>query len=176
MSAGTTDVIVLPNNHNVILAANQAAEADTGEVTLHVLGTRTMPQGTGALLGFNPEVSVDDNLVSMEAARGAVETLEVTQAVRDSVVDGREVREGEYMAILDGQLAALAETAADAVREGLQHSAADENSVITLYWGEGASADSAAALQEEMEETYGGAEVDVYEGGQPHYPYLVSVE
>ena len=176
MSAGTTDVVVLPNNHNVILTANQAAEADTGEITLHVLGTRTMPQGTGALLGFNPEVSVDDNLANMEAARAGVETLEVTQAVRNSVVDGREVREGEYMAILDGKLAALAETADDAVREGLQYSAADENSVITLYWGEGASAESAAALQEEMEKAYGGAEVDVYEGGQPHYPYLVSVE
>ncbi|CAI8024576.1 Uncharacterized protein YloV [Geodia barretti] len=110
MSAGTTDVIVLPNNHNVILTANQAAEADTGEIRLHVLATRTMPQGTGALLGFNPEVSVDDNLANMESARGAVETLEVTQAVRDSVVDGREVREGEYMAILDGKLAALTAT------------------------------------------------------------------
>ena len=176
LSAGTTDVIVLPNNHNVILTANQAAEADTGEIRLHVLGTRTMPQGTGALLGFNPEVSVDDNLANMESARAGVETLEITQAVRDSVVDGREVHEGEYMAILDGQLAALAETADDAAREGLQHSSADENSVITLYWGEGASAESAAALQEEMEEAYGGAEVDVYEGGQPHYPYLVSVE
>ncbi len=176
MSAGTTDVIVLPNNHNVILTANQAAEADTGEVKLHVLGTRTMPQGTGALLGFNPEVSVDDNLANMESARAGVETLEVTQAVRDSVVDGREVREGEYMAILDGKLAALAETADRAVREGLQHSAADEDSVITVYWGEGATAESVAALQEELGESYGGAEVDVYAGGQPHYPYLVSVE
>ena len=169
-------MIVLPNNHNVILTANQAAEADTGEVALHVLGTRTMPQGTGALLGFNPEVSVDDNLASMESARAGVETLEITQAVRDSAVDGREVREGEYMAILDGKLAALADTADHAVREGLQYSAADEDSVITLYWGEGASAESAAALQEEFEEAYGGAEVDVYEGGQPYYPYLVSVE
>ena len=176
MSAGTTDVIVLPNNGNVILTANQAKDADTGEVTLHVLATRTMPQGTGALLGFNPEVSLADNLANMEAASGAVETLEVTQAVRDSVVDGREVREGEYMAILDGKLAALAETADTAVREGLQYSAADENSVITLYWGEGASAETAAALQEELEESYGGTEVDAYEGGQPHYPYLVSVE
>ena len=176
MSAGTTDVIVLPNNHNVILTANQAAEADTGEVTLHVLPTRTMPQGTGALLGFNPEVSIDENLASMESARGAVQTLEITQAVRDSVVDGLEVREGEYMAILDGRLAALSDAVDDAVRQGMQHSAADEDSVITLYWGEGASAEAAAALQEELEDLYGGAEVDVYEGGQPHYPYLVSVE
>ena len=176
MSAGTSDVIVLPNNHNVILTANQAAEADTGEVTLHVVGTRTMPQGTGALLGFNPETSVENNVGNMESARAGMETLEITQAVRDSVVDGQEVREGEYMAILDGKLAALADNPDAAVRSGLQHSAADEDSVITLYWGEGASAESVAALQEELEGSYDGAEVDVYEGGQPHYPYLVSVE
>ena len=176
MSAGTSDVIVLPNNHNVILTANQAAEADTGEVTLHVVGTRTMPQGTGALLGFNPETSIENNVGNMESARAGMETLEITQAVRDSVVDGQEVREGEYMAILDGKLAALADNPDAAVRSGLQHSAADEESVITLYWGEGASAESVAALQEELEGSYDGAEVDVYEGGQPHYPYLVSVE
>ena len=135
-----------------------------------------MPQGTGALLGFNPEVSIENNLENMESARAGMETLEITQAVRDSVVDGQEVREGEYMAILDGKLAALADDPDAAVRAGLRRSAADEDSVITLYWGEGASAESAAALQEEMEEVYGGAEVDVYAGGQPHYPYLVSVE
>ena len=176
MSAGTTDVIVLPNNHNVILTANQAAEADTGEVTLHVVGTRTMPQGTGALLGFNPEMSIENNLGNMESACAGMETLEITQAVRDSVVDGQEVREGEYMAILDGKLAALADNPDAAVRSGLKHSVADEDSVITVYWGEGASAESVAALQEELEGSYDGAEVDVYEGGQPHYPYLVSVE
>ena len=176
MSAGTTDVIVLPNNHNVILTANQAAEADTGEVTLHVVGTRTMPQGTGALLGFNPEMSIENNLGNMESARAGMETLEITQAVRDSVVDGQEVREGEYMAILDGKLAALADNPDAAVRSGLKHSVANEDSVITVYWGEGASAESVAALQEELEGSYDGAEVDVYEGGQPHYPYLVSVE
>ena len=176
LSAGTTDVIVLPNNQNVILTANQAAEADTGEVTLHVLGTRTMPQGTGALLGFNPEVSIENNLENMESARAGMETLEITQAVRDSVVDGREVREGEYMAVLDGKLAALADDPDAAVRAGLRRTAADGDSVITLYWGEGASAESVAALQEELEESYDGAEVDVYAGGQLHYPYLVSVE
>ncbi len=176
LSAGTTDVIVLPNNHNVILTAEQARAADTGEVTLHVVGTRTMPQGTGAMLGFNPEVSVPDNIANMESARSSVETLEITQAVRDSVVDGQQVRDGEYMAILDGNLSALAGSPDHALREGLQHSGANEDSIITLYWGEGATAEQAAELQEELEETYEGAQVDVYEGGQPHYPYLVSVE
>ena len=176
LSAGTSDVIVLPNNHNVILTASQAADADTGEVTLHVVGTRTMPQGTAAMLGFNPEMSLDDNLASMGSASRSVETLEITQAVRDSVVDGQQVRDGEYMAILDGKLAALADSPDDALKEGLQKSAADEDSIITLYWGEGATTEQANALQEELEETYEGAQVDVYAGGQPHYPYLISVE
>ncbi len=176
LSAGTSDVIVLPNNHNVVLTASQAADADTGEVTLHVVGTRTMPQGTAAMLGFNPETSLDDNLASMGSASRSVETLEITQAVRDSVVDGQQVRDGEYMAILDGKLAALADSPDDALTEGLQQSAVDQDSIITLYWGEGATTEQATALQEELEETYEGAQVDVYEGGQPHYPYLVSVE
>ena len=176
LSAGTSDVIVLPNNHNVILTASQASDADTGEVTLHVVGTRTMPQGTAAMLGFNPETSLDDNLASMGSASRSVETLEITQAVRDSVVDGQQVRDGEYMAILDGKLAALADSPDGALKEGLQKSAVDEDSIVTLYWGEGATTEQATALQEELEETYEGAQVDVYEGGQPHYPYLVSVE
>ena len=176
LSAGTSDVIVLPNNHNVILTASQAADADTGEVTLHVVGTRTMPQGTAAMLGFNPEMSLDDNLASMGSASRSVATLEITQAVRDSVVDGQQVRDGEYMAILDGNLAALADSPDGALKEGLQKSAVDEDSIVTLYWGEGATTEQATALQEELEETYEGVQVDVYEGGQPHYPYLVSVE
>ena len=176
LSAGTSDVIVLPNNHNVILTASQAADADTGEVALHVVGTRTMPQGTAAMLGFNPEMSLDDNLASMGSASRSMATLEITQAVRDSVVDGQQVRDGEYMAILDGKLAALADSPDGALKEGLQQSAVDEDSIVTLYWGEGATTEQATALQEELEETYEGVQVDVYEGGQPHYPYLVSVE
>ena len=176
LSAGTSDVIVLPNNHNVILTASQAADADTGEVALHVVSTRTMPQGTAAMLGFNPEMSVEDNLASMGSASRSVETLEITQAVRDSVVDGEEVREGEFMAILDRELIAVAGSADDALQTGLELFGVDEDSIITIYRGEGVTSEQAAALRDQIERTYGGAQVDVYEGGQPHYPYLASVE
>ena len=176
LSAGTTDVIVLPNNSNVILTAAQAADAGADGVTLHVVNTRSMPQGTAAMLGFNPEVSVDENLASMGAASNGVETLEITQAVRDSTVDGQDVAEGQFMAILDDQLVCLAEAAETALREGLTYSAVDEDSIITLYLGDGTDSERAAALQEDLESAHPGVEVDVYEGGQPHYPYLVSVE
>ncbi|MXZ92309.1 MAG: DAK2 domain-containing protein [Chloroflexi bacterium] len=176
LSAGTTDVIVLPNNSNVILTAAQAADAGADGVALHVVNTRSMPQGTAAMLGFNPEVSVDENLASMGAASNGVETLEITQAVRDSTVDGQDVAEGQFMAILDDQLVCLAEAAETALREGLTYSAVDEDSIITLYLGDGTDSERAAALQEDLESAHPGVEVDVYEGGQPHYPYLVSVE
>ena len=176
LSVGTTDVIVLPNNSNVILTAGQAAEADTEGVRLHVVNTRSMPQGTAAMLGFNPEISVTDNLSSMDQAATSIETLEVTQAVRDSIVDGQSVSEGQFMAILDGSLVALAADADTAALDGLSHSSVDEDSIITLYWGEDADEEKATRLQESLESTYDGAEVDVYAGGQPHYPYLVSVE
>ncbi len=176
LSAGTTDVIILPNNSNVILTAGQAAEADTEGVRLHVVNTRSMPQGTAAMLGFNPEVSVTDNLSSMDQAATSIETLEVTQAVRDSIVDGQEVTEGQFMAILDGSLVALAADAESAALDGLSHSSVDEDSIITLYWGEAVDEERATRLQKTLESAYDGAEVDLYAGGQPHYPYLVSVE
>ena len=174
--AATDKVIILPNNHNVILTATQAAAADTGDIALQVVPARSMPQGIAAMLGFNPETPLADNLASMEAARLAIETLEITQAVRDSTVDGNPVREGQFMAIRDGSLAALADTAEGALQQGLATCRVNDDSIITLYWGAGAHAARAAQLQEDLEAQWPGVQVDVYEGGQPHYPYLVSVE
>ena len=144
LSVGTTDVIVLPNNSNVILTAAQAADADTEDITLHVVNTRSMPQGTAAMLGFNPEVSVTDNLNSMDLASASIETLEITQAVRDSIVDGQSVSEGQFMAILDGSLVALTPDPESAVIDGIAHSSIDEDSIVTLYWGEGGDEERAA--------------------------------
>ena len=176
LSAGTTDVIVLPNNPNVILTAAQAADADTEGIALHVVNTRSMPQGTAAMLGFNREMSVADNLTSMDLASASIETLEVTQAVRDSTVDGQAVQEGQFMAILDGNLVALSDNPDAAAQEGIVHSSVDEDSIVTIYRGEGVDEAQAARLQETLAAAYPDAEIDVYAGGQPHYPYLVSVE
>ena len=177
--AGYRDVIVLPNNDNVILTAKQAAAATAagnGDIALHVVATRSMPQGMAAMLGFNPEVALADNLANMDAASRAVATLEVTPAVRDAAVDGRAVAEGQFMALLDGALAALGDTAEAALRAALPHCAVADDGIVTLYWGEGTDADAAARLQARLEADYAGVQVDVYAGGQPHYPYLASVE
>ena len=177
--AGYRDVIVLPNNDNVILTAKQAAAATAagnGDIALHVVATRSMPQGMAAMLGFNPEVALADNLANMDAAGRAVATLEVTPAVRAAAVDGRAVAAGQFMALLDGALAALGDTAEGALRAALPHCAVADDGIVTLYWGEGTDADAAARLQARLEADYAGVQVDVYAGGQPHYPYLASVE
>ena len=200
-AAGTDNVIILPNNGNIILTANQAAAAtgnDSGDsdngdadgITLHIVPTRSMPQGTAAMLGFNPELSVAQNLDNMLAASAAVATLEITQAVRDSVVDGQPVQQGQYMAIRNGVLAALSDSDAEtALLDGLLNpdvgfddsnggdaAGIDADSIITIYWGEGGSAAKASGMQDALETAYPGIQVDIFAGGQPHYPYLASVE
>jgi dihydroxyacetone kinase-like predicted kinase len=176
MASGTEDVIVLPNNGNVVLTANQAAAGDVGPIRLHVVATRSMPQGTAAMLGFNSALSLEANLATMEISRAAVETLEVTQAVRDSIVDGQEVSQGQFMCILDGALVALAADAETALLAGMPESGITEDSIVTIYRGEGSDEGKCSELQSALEANYDGVQVDVFDGGQPHYPYLASVE
>lgn len=195
-AAGTDNVIILPNNGNIILTANQAAAAatDTADdngnadgIALHIVPTRSMPQGTAAMLGFNPELPVEQNLDNMTAASAAVVSLEITRAVRDSVVDGQAVRQGQYMVLRNGALAALSDDAAEtALLDSLLKSDDDSDgdddtiitadSIVTIYWGEGGSAAKAEGIQATLESACPGIHVDIFAGGQPHYPYLASVE
>ena len=189
-AAGTENVIILPNNGNIVMTANQAAAAgaENGNgdgIALQVVATRSMPQGTAAMLGFNPELSMEQNLDNMTAASAAVASLEVAQAVRDSVVDGRPVKQGQYMTMLNGELAVLSDESAEAalldglLRPGVADGAdagVDADSIVTIYWGEEGSAAKAAEIQEGLDAAYPGVQVDIFAGGQPHYPYLASVE
>ncbi len=189
-AAGTENVIILPNNGNIVMTANQAAAAgaengNSDGIALQVVATRSMPQGTAAMLGFNPELSMEQNLDNMTAASAAVASLEVAQAVRDSVVAGRPVKQGQYMTMLNGELAALSDDSAEAalldglLRPGVADGAdavVDADSIVTIYWGEEGSAAKAAGIQEGLETACPGVHVDIYPGGQPHYPYLASVE
>ena len=195
-AAGTDNVIILPNNGNIILTARQAAAAATGTaddkgnadaIALHIVPTRSMPQGTAAMLGFNPELPVKQNLDNMAAASAAVASLEITCAVRDSVVDGQAVRQGQYMALRNGALAALSNAAAEtALLDAMLKSADNDDdgdgagitadSIVTIYWGEGGSAAKAEGIQATLETACPGIHVDIFAGGQPHYPYLASVE
>lgn len=175
-ATGAADVIVLPNNRNIVLAARQAAIDAPARV--HVVETVSIPQGVAALVALNAESSFDENVAAMDAAASpsAVRTAEVTLAARATSVHGLRVREGQPIGLIDGELAVAEESVEAAVRACVARIAADGGcALVTLYAGAGVRRPSADALAAALAAEFG-AEVEVVEGGQPHYPYLVGVE
>ena len=172
-TAAGVDTIILPNNKNVVAAANQAVAANSH---LHVVPTNTVPQGVAALLAFNPEESLEHNLGSMQAALAGVVSIEVTKAVRRVTLGGVDVAEGEYISLLDGDLAAAGNSPEAALHSVLATAGLSSDKVVTLYVGADASLAEAEVVQQQLEKQNPGIQVDVVYGGQPHYHYLASVE
>ena len=171
--AGARDTIVLPNNKNILLTAEQAAAGDPG---VHIVASRSVPQGVAALLAYNPVWGLEDNLAAMAGAVSGVVTIEVTQAVRDSSVDGVTVRQGDYIALVDDRLALSAGSAEGALEGAIALAGPGGDAVVTVYRGadaDGAAAESCAAA---LGAGFPGVEVEWVYGGQPHYHYLASVE
>jgi DAK2 domain fusion protein YloV len=173
-AAGGAETIVLPNNRNVVLAAEQAAR-DVG-AGVHVVPSRSIPQGVAAMIAYNAEATAGENVAAMEAAIAAVRTGEVTLAARATKIHSIDVRRGQPIALVDGDLALAAESVAEAayacagrMLEG------GEGAMVTLYRGEGETAEGAEALAARLRADFG-CEVEVVDGGQPHYPYLIGVE
>jgi DAK2 domain fusion protein YloV len=168
------DVIVLPNNGNVIMAARQAAELS--EKHVEVLPTRTVPQGLAALLGFSYQATTADNLRTMAAAMQQVQTAEVTTAVRDAEVDGVTVRSGQAIGLLDGDVVTAGDDRHAVIGELLKRMDLDQREILTIYYGGATTSDDAQALAQHIQERYDGLEVEVQEGGQPLYDYIISAE
>ena len=171
--AGARDTIVLPNNKNILLTAEQAAAGNPG---VHIVASRSVPQGVAALLAYNPVWGLEDNLAAMAGAVSGVVTIEVTRAVRDSSVDGVSVRQGDYIALVDDRLALAAGSAEAALEGALALVGPGGDAVVTVYRGadaDGAAAESCAAA---LGAGFPGVEVEWVYGGQPHYHYLASVE
>jgi len=168
------DVIVMPNDKNIIMAARQAARAAQKKV--HVLESRSMPQGLAALLASNIDDSVAETLEAMQEALESVRTIEVTRAVRTTSVGGVEVTEGQVIAVVDDKLTLAVETPEEAVERALEGVITTATSLITLYNGADADTQVAEALAARIREQFPNHEVDLHYGGQPHYDYIVSVE
>jgi dihydroxyacetone kinase-like predicted kinase len=173
-SVGYRELILLPNNGNILLAAQQAAEASPR--TLRVVPTRTVPQGIAALLAFNYEADLETNVSLMEEAASAVASIEVTRAARPADVDGWHIEAGQYVGLLDDALVAVDEDHTAVTLAALAKAEPERREIVTIYWGEGATRDSAVALREAIGAAYPNLEAEVAEGGQPHYPYIISVE
>lgn len=172
----TEHILVLPNNKNVILAARQAAELYR-EATVHVLETKNLMQGYGALSVITPGIrDVDALIQSAERAAAGVTACEVTRAVRDVTADGRQIRTGEYLAISAGTILTAAPDAEKAVEAALQALDAERFELITLFVGEHVGENARCTLTEELQRRYPECELTVYEGGQPIYDYMIALE
>ena len=170
------DIIVLPNNKNIILAANQAAKIYT-DAKVHVLNTKNIASGYGALSVITPGIKDIDALVSSaDRAAGGVIDGEITVAVRDAVIDGKTIHEGDYLALSGGDVVSVSATAEDAVLDMLSNIDIELCEIITLFVGEHVSEECRASLTERLKEAYEDFEIVVYNGGQEVYDYLIAIE
>ena len=175
-AAPSNEVIVLPNNKNIILAAEQANALT--DKNIHVIPTKSFPQGLSAVLAFSAEASVEDNVEAMKEAIFGVKSAQITTAVRDSKVVGQdfEVRDGEFIGLLEGNIVSHGETIEEAATELLKLMVTEDDSIISVYYGEEVSEEDAEAIAADFEETYDDLDVEVYAGKQPVYHYIISVE
>ena len=172
-ATGAKDVIILPNNSNVVSAAEQAAAA---EPFIHVVPTKSVPQGVAAMLAFNPEGPWEDNFDAMSAAITGVASVEVTLGVKGTKIGGVEVAEGQYIGLLEGRLVASGDSPETALRATLDLAGLNADAIVTLYYGAGAQASDAEPVAQSLKVGFPGIQVDLVDGGQPHYQYLASVE
>jgi len=170
----TDKIIILPNNKNIIMAANQAKDVTVKQVA--VVPSRTVPQGLSAMLSLQPDGEIDAVAEKMTRALSAVKTGEITVATRSVEIDGVTVREGQVIALLDGRLVASSDTVEHGVMELLEKAGAGEHELITLFYGENMTHAEANRIKDVIGGKYSSLEIEVQEGGQPHYQFIISIE
>ncbi|MFF2752525.1 DAK2 domain-containing protein [Psychrobacillus sp. NPDC058041] len=173
-AVGAERVLILPNNKNIIMAAEQAAEVLGIEAA--VVPTKTLPQGMAAILAFNAQATVEENKKNMTAAYAHVKTGQVTFAVRDTSIDGVEIKKDDFMALAEGKIILSTPSREEAATK-LAQSLIDENAeIVTIIYGEDVSDEEASNFAAFIEEQFEDAEIELYNGKQPLYPYILSVE
>ena len=172
-SAGGKNVYVLPNNPNIIFAAEQAKEL--ADVNVYVIPTTCTPEGISAALAFSPDCTAEENYENMKASFSGVKTVEVTHAVRNTRMNGFSVKEGDIIAISNKKIVAKSTSITEATLNSVRKICADCD-MVTLYYGEGVTENEAMHVAEVIEAEYPDLEVAAYYGGQPHYYYILSAE
>ena len=167
-------VFILPNNGNVIFAANQAAELSSKDV--RVIPTKNVAMGIAAAIAFQNDAEPDENMQRMTEAAQHVKTAMVTYAIRDSEYNGIEIKQGDIIGLHNGQIEFSGHSVHDVVLEMMKELVTDEDELITVYYGADVSEEDAKAIAEEIEEQYEDCDVEYHNGGQPLYYYLISVE
>ncbi|GIO21926.1 DAK2 domain-containing protein [Oceanobacillus sp. J11TS1] len=172
--ANAEKIIILPNNKNIQMAAEQAAEIAGDHV--RVVPTKTIPQGISAMLAFHPEASLDDNKSSMEEAGKQVRSGQITYAVRDTQIDGIDIEKGHFMGIDEGKIVTTHKDKQQAAQSLIDKMIADDSEILTILSGEDISEEEVKALESYVEEKYEDIEVELHHGEQPIYSYIFSVE
>lgn len=167
-------VYVLPNNSNIILAAQQAAQI--AEVPVVVIPTKTVPQGISAMLSFDPEAESADNELAMTAAAERVTTGLVTHAVRDTVIDGKDIHDGDALGLVEKDIVSVGSDVTETAKDLLTRIVTEDTALITVLFGDSVTEDDAAALSEFAEEHFPDCEISVCDGKMPVYSYILSAE
>ena len=168
------NIFIFPNNKNIQLAAKQAAEL--AEENVFVIESKTAPQGLAAVMVFNPQASADENFANMQEVLSTVSTLEVTHAVRDTNIEGVEIKKDEFMGIRNGKIVVSNLSLNTVLEELLEKSIDEDTEIVTLYLGEESTEEYTDFLEQLIEEKYPNVEVELIESGQPVYPYIIGVE
>ena len=168
-------IFILPNNKNIILAAEQARDL-VEEKEIIVIPTKTVPQGIAAVISFVPDADPEENEEAMKDAISAIKTGQVTYAVRDTSVDGREIKVNDIMGIDDDGIQAVGKEVDDTTLELLKDMVDDDSELISVYYGQDVEEDDAQELVDMIEEMFPDCDVELQDGGQPIYYYVLSVE
>ncbi|MFF3021598.1 DAK2 domain-containing protein [Gottfriedia sp. NPDC057948] len=168
------NVIVLPNNGNIVMAAEQAASV--ADCNVAVVKSKTVPQGMSALLSFNPTTSLDENKSGMQDALKTVKTGQITYAVRDTEIDGVEITKDHFMGILESKIVTTDANQLEAAKKLLQDMIDEDSEILTILYGQDVSDEEISKLVEFAEESFDHLEVEVHNGNQPLYSYIFSIE
>lgn len=168
------NIYIFPNNKNIQLAAKQAAEL--AEENVFVIESKTAPQGLAAVMVFNSQLSPEENFANMQEVLSTVSTLEVTHAVRDTNIEGVEIKKDQFMGIKDGKIVVSDLSLNTILEELLEKSLDEDKEIVTLYLGEDSTDEYTDFLEELLENKYPDVEVELIESGQPVYPYIIGVE
>lgn len=167
-------IFILPNNSNIILAAQQAQQIVDRPV--YVVPCKSIPQGISAMLAFDPSVDAEDNYEEMLGAISEVKTVQITYSVRDTLFDDKEIKKDDILGVAEGEIRAVGRDLHDVTITSLEEVLDEDSEIMTIYYGEDIEKEQAEALAQELEEKYEDLEVEVYSGGQPLYYYICSIE
>lgn len=168
------NIFIFPNNSNIIMAANQAKELSDKNII--VIPTKSIPQGISSLVGYNEELTPEENENNMGSILKDLKSIQLTYSVRDTNFDSQEIKKGDIIGILDGEIKAVEETVEEALLKAMEEAIDQDSEIVALYYGEDIKEEDANQMVSQLEEKYEDVEFELYNGGQPLYYYLISVE